>query len=139
MIYRHTITVLHSIVLTHMYIYLHTFETGDIARNYIELMKSKGHENFEQVTVCDINQDMLEEGRSRLRGTCAVSDINWVVADARELPFPDNSFDVYTITFGIRNVAEVDKALREAHRVLLPGGRLLCMEFSKPVLPIVEK
>jgi ubiquinone/menaquinone biosynthesis methyltransferase len=113
--------------------------TGDIAKNYIELMKSRGHEEFKEVTVCDINQDMLDEGRTRLESLGISSNITWVVADARQLPFPDNSFDVYTVTFGIRNVAEVDKALKEAHRVLLPGGRLMCMEFSKPLLPILEK
>ena len=114
-------------------------DVGDIAKNYIELMKSRGHEEFKEVTVCDINQDMLDEGRTRLESLGISSNITWVVADARQLPFPDNSFDVYTVTFGIRNVAEVDKALKEAHRVLLPGGRLMCMEFSKPLLPILEK
>ena len=114
-------------------------DVGDIAKNYIELMKSRGHEEFKEVTVCDINQDMLDEGSTRLESLGISSNITWVVADARQLPFPDNSFDVYTVTFGIRNVAEVDKALKEAHRVLLPGGRLMCMEFSKPLLPVLEK
>lgn len=89
--------------------------------------------------MCDISAAMLEEGRKRAKKTNINDLIEWVEADAQDLPFGDNSFDAYTITFGIRNVAEVEKALREALRVLAPGGRFLCMEFSQPVLPLIGR
>lgn len=89
--------------------------------------------------MCDISAAMLEEGRKRAKKTNIGDLIEWVEADARDLPFEDSSFDAYTITFGIRNIAEVEKALREALRVLAPGGRFLCMEFSQPVLPLLDR
>lgn len=89
--------------------------------------------------MCDISAAMLEEGRKRAKKTNIGDLIEWVEADARDLPFEDSSFDAYTITFGIRNVAEMEKALREALRVLAPGGRFLCMEFSQPVLPLLDR
>ena len=84
------------------------------------------------VTVCDINPDMLKEGvrRAEEKGETA---IRWITGDA--LPFPDSSFDAYTIAFGIRNVTHIEKALAEARRVLKPGGRFLCLEFSKCEVP----
>lgn len=82
---------------------------------------------------------MLKEGRRRAKKRGIGDLIEWVEADARDLPFGENSFDAYTITFGIRNVAEVEKALTEALRVLAPGGRFLCMEFSHPVLPLLDR
>ena len=107
---------------------------------FIEQQRSRGHHSsIEKVTVCDISSAMLKEGRKRAKKANISGLIEWVVADARDLPFEDNSFDAYTISFGIRNVAEVEQALREALRVLAPGGRFLCMEFSQPVLPVLDR
>ena len=84
------------------------------------------------ITVCDINPDMLAEGVRRAKGEGAIS---WVAGDAEALPFSDGEFDAYTIAFGIRNVTHIDKALSEAWRVLKPGGRFLCLEFSQVRAP----
>jgi len=84
--------------------------------------------------VCDINQQMLGEGVRRAE-TKGENAIEWVCGNAETLPFPDASFDAYTIAFGIRNVTHIDVALREARRVLKPGGRFLCLEFSKVEMP----
>jgi demethylmenaquinone methyltransferase / 2-methoxy-6-polyprenyl-1,4-benzoquinol methylase len=95
--------------------------TGDIAFR----MAARGAE----VTVCDINQDMLDVGveRAMERG---VDGLVWSCQSAEELSYPGRTFDAYTIAFGIRNVTDKDKALREAHRVLKFGGRFFCLEFS---------
>jgi len=87
-----------------------------------------------QVTVADINPDMLSVGidRARRRG---IDGIVWAEEKAEKLSFPDKSFDAYTIAFGIRNVSDIDAALREAHRVLRRGGRLFCLEFSTTTWP----
>ena len=106
--------------------------TGDIAFRIVDMARSRGGEA--SVTVCDINNQMLGEGRRRAeeKGEAA---IEWVCGNAESLPFPDSSFDAYTIAFGIRNVTHIDKALSEARRVLKPGGRFLCLEFSKVEVP----
>ena len=106
--------------------------TGDIAFRIAGMARSRGGEAA--VTVCDINADMLGEGvrRAREQGETAVE---WVCGNAESLPFPDVHFDAYTIAFGIRNVTHIDTALREARRVLKPGGRFLCLEFSKVQVP----
>ena len=83
------------------------------------------------VVVCDINKSMLEVGEARAETLGYRSGVSWVEGDGQALPFPDNSFDCYTIAFGIRNVVRVDEALAEAYRVLKPGGRFMCLEFSK--------
>ena len=95
--------------------------TGDIAFR----MAARGAE----VTVADINQDMLDVGigRAMERG---ITDLSWSCQNAEELTYPSRQFDAYTIAFGIRNVTRIDKALREAHRVLKFGGRFFCLEFS---------
>lgn len=80
--------------------------------------------------VCDINPHMLEVGRGRAIDRGWLDDFDWVTGNAEDLPFPDNHFDVYTIAFGLRNVTRIDQALREAVRVLKPGGRFYCLEFS---------
>lgn len=98
--------------------------TGDIAFRFL------GATEGGQVTVCDINQDMLAEGRKRSIDKNILHAIEWVCGDAENLPFPDARFDYYTIAFGIRNVTDVAKALSEAFRVLRPGGRFICLEFS---------
>jgi ubiquinone/menaquinone biosynthesis methyltransferases len=106
--------------------------TGDIAFRIAAAIRKRG--GVPAVTVCDINPDMLAEGvkRAEKKGE---ADLTWVAGDAEALPMPDNSFDSYTIAFGIRNVTHIEKALEEAHRILKPGGRFLCLEFSQVVVP----
>lgn len=99
--------------------------TGDIAQRIIE--RSYG---FAEVTVADINTDMLRVGAERAKTWRYPSQVQFQEANAEELPFEDSIFDAYTIAFGIRNVPQIDKALVEAHRVLKRGGRFLCLEFS---------
>jgi demethylmenaquinone methyltransferase/2-methoxy-6-polyprenyl-1,4-benzoquinol methylase len=86
-------------------------------------------------TVCDINSDMLAVGRERALARHLDHQVSFVEGNAEALAFPDRSFDAYTIAFGIRNVTHIDQALREARRVLKPGGRFLCLEFSKVEVP----
>ncbi len=97
--------------------------TGDIA---FRIRKAADAE----VTVCDINEAMLNEGKNRAIDANKRKGLEWVVGNAESLPFPDNHFDGYTIAFGIRNVTHIDKALAEAYRVLKIGGKFLCLEFS---------
>jgi len=106
--------------------------TGDIAFRIADLARARGGEAH--ITVCDINADMVREGvrRAEAKGEKAIV---WVTGDAEALPIPDSSMDAYTIAFGIRNVTHIDKALREARRVLKPGGRFLCLEFSRVEAP----
>lgn len=92
-----------------------------------------------QITVCDINYQMLREGKNRAIDQNILKDISWVCGDAENLPLPDNSMDAYTIAFGIRNVTHIDKALSEAFRVLKIGGRFLCMEFSHLQNDLLQK
>src|SRR5579871_2567400 len=106
--------------------------TGDIAFRIAEMARMRGGEA--EITVCDINADMLGEGRRRA-GEKGETGIAWACGDAEKLPFPDGHFDAYTIAFGIRNVTHIDKALAEARRVLKPGGRFLCLEFSRVQMP----
>lgn len=84
--------------------------------------------------LCDINGAMLGEGRDRAIDRGALAGLSWAVGNAERLPFPDRSFDVYTIAFGLRNVTDIDAALAEARRVLKPGGRFFCLEFSRVAL-----
>ena len=102
--------------------------TGDIAR---KILNAGG--TGTRVTICDINAAMIAEGRKRM-GTNA-GRLRHAVANAEELAFPDRSFDAYTIAFGIRNVTHIERALGEAYRVLKPGGRFMCLEFSKVQIP----
>jgi len=106
--------------------------TGDIAFRIVDLARARGGEAA--VTVCDINADMLGEGVRRAKEK-SEAGIEWVCGNAEHLPFPDASFDSYTIAFGIRNVTHIENALSEARRVLKPGGRFLCLEFSKVEVP----
>ena len=99
--------------------------TGDIAARIARRSDFKA-----RVTVCDINPSMLEAGRERAVGRDYEHCVDFVEGNAEELPFEDNRFDAYTIAFGLRNVPRLDKALSEAFRVLRPGGRFLCLEFS---------
>jgi len=102
--------------------------TGDIAFRF----RAKGGG---PVTVCDINKEMLSVGRDRAVDRGVLDGIDWVCGDAETLPFPDRSVDAVTIAFCLRNVTHIDEALREARRVLRPGGRFLCLEFSHVVVP----
>jgi len=104
--------------------------TGDLSEKFSSLVGPQG-----KVILSDINSSMLENGRDRLIDRGMVGNIEYVQADAQYLPFPDNSFDCITISFGLRNVTDKDMALRSMYRVLKPGGRLLVLEFSKPVTP----
>ncbi|MEM9762392.1 MAG: bifunctional demethylmenaquinone methyltransferase/2-methoxy-6-polyprenyl-1,4-benzoquinol methylase UbiE [Pseudomonadota bacterium] len=106
--------------------------TGDIAFRVADAMRGTG-----SVTVCDLTAAMLEEGRARAEKR-GMAGLDWVVGDAMALPFPDRSFDAYTIAFGIRNVTRIEDALAEAHRVLKPGGRFLCLEFSRVPVPALR-
>ncbi len=106
--------------------------TGDIAFRIAKAARRRGGEA--DITVCDINPDMLTEGVKRAQAL-GEHGIGWVAGDAQSLPMPDDAFDSYTIAFGIRNVTHIDQALREARRVLKPGGRFLCLEFSQVQVP----
>ncbi|MFM2354407.1 MAG: hypothetical protein RLZZ528_143 [Pseudomonadota bacterium] len=99
--------------------------TGDVAFRF--LRRAPGA----VATVLDMTAAMLDEGRKRAEADSMADRLTWVVGDAMALPFPDNSFDVYTISFGIRNVTRIPDALAEAFRVLRPGGRLMVLEFSR--------
>ncbi|MBF0373795.1 MAG: class I SAM-dependent methyltransferase [Alphaproteobacteria bacterium] len=102
--------------------------TGDIALRFLE--KGGG-----AVTVCDINKEMLGVGRDRAIDRGRLEGIDWICGDAETLPIADSSVDAYTIAFCLRNVTRIDRALEEARRVLKPGGRFLCLEFSHVVVP----
>jgi len=107
--------------------------TGDISFKFLNRAGS-GH-----ATVLDITENMLIAGRKRAEADKMLNSIDWVVGDAMALPFADNSFDVYTISFGIRNVTRPQEALNEAFRVLRPGGRLMVLEFNQIPVPLVQK
>lgn len=100
--------------------------TGDIAFRFLDRVGGAG-----EVVVLDMTEDMLREGEARADRQGLAGRMEWVVGDAMALPFPDASFDAYTISFGIRNVTRVEAALAEAFRVLRPGGRLMVLEFSR--------
>lgn len=98
--------------------------TGDISFRFLKRASGVN------ATVLDLTESMLAEGRKRAENVGISGQLKWVVGDAMALPFEDDSFDVYTISFGIRNVTDPQKALSEAYRVLKPGGRIMVLEFS---------
>lgn len=104
--------------------------TGDLAK---ELARQVGPDG--KVVLSDINQDMLDVGRARLVDAGITGNVEFVLADAQDLPFEDESFHCVTIAFGLRNVTDKDAALSSMFRVLKPAGKLLVLEFSKPVVP----
>ncbi len=106
--------------------------TGDIAFRFLKRAPSA------HATVCDMTESMLVEGRKRAEAERLADSLEWVVGDAMTLPFADASFDVYTISFGIRNVTRIPDALSEAYRVLRPGGRLMVLEFSQLPIPALQ-
>lgn len=106
--------------------------TGDISFRF--LRRAPGA----SAVVLDMTESMLVEGRKRAEAAQMEDSLDWVVGDAMALPFKDNSFDVYTISFGIRNVTRIEDALSEAYRVLRPGGRLMVLEFSQLPNPAMQ-
>ena len=108
--------------------------TGDLAAKFSKIVGSEG-----SVVLADINESMLKVGRDRLIDRGITENVTFSQADAQYLPFPDNTFNVITIAFGLRNVTDKDMALRSMLRVLKPGGKLLVLEFSKPTSPLLSK
>ncbi len=108
--------------------------TGDIAALLARKVGKEG-----EITLADINGEMLNVGRDRMTNKGLITNINYVQANAETLPFPENSFDVVTIAFGLRNVTNKDKALVSIFRSLKPGGKLMILEFSKMVIPTLDK
>ena len=107
--------------------------TGDVAFRFLK--RASGA----TAVVCDLTEPMLIEGRKRAEAEHQADRLDWVVGDAMALPFADASFDVYTISFGIRNVTRIGDALSEAYRVLKPGGRLMVLEFSRIPNTVMQK
>ena len=108
--------------------------TGDLAAKFSKIVGSEG-----SVVLADINESMLKVGRDRLIDRGITENVTFSQDDAKYLPFPDNTFDVITIAFGLRNVTDKDMALRSMLRVLKPGGKLLILEFSKPTSSLLSK
>ena len=108
--------------------------TGDLAAKFAKRVGPSGH-----VVLSDINQSMLDVGRDRLIDKGLVKNISYVLADAQTLPFQDDSFDIVSIGFGLRNVTDKDRALISMRRVLRPGGKLLILEFSRPYSDLISK
>ena len=107
--------------------------TGDIAFRLLARLEGRA-----EIVLCDLSPAMLAIGRDRALDHGWLSEIAWVCGDAECLPFPDRRFDAVTIAFGIRNVTRIDRALAEIYRVLVPGGRFLCLEFSRMTTPLLE-
>ena len=97
--------------------------TGDIAKLFLNRVNK-----FSEITCVDPNKGMIDKGKAKLKN---YKNLKWIIASAEKLPLQDNLFDFYTISFGLRNAKKLDKSLAEAYRVLKPGGRFLCLEFSK--------
>ena len=97
--------------------------TGDIAKLFLNFVDKNS-----QITCVDLNKSMIKKGKEKLN---KFKNLKWIIAPAEKLPLPKNSFNFYTISFGLRNTKNLNRALSEAYRVLKPGGRYLCLEFSK--------
>ncbi|WP_372603374.1 bifunctional demethylmenaquinone methyltransferase/2-methoxy-6-polyprenyl-1,4-benzoquinol methylase UbiE [Actibacterium sp.] len=106
--------------------------TGDVSFRFLKRAPGAS------ATVLDMTESMLVAGRQRAEAEQMANSLSWVTGDAMALPFPDNMFDVYTISFGIRNVTRIPDALSEAYRVLRPGGRLMVLEFSQIPNPAMQ-
>lgn len=106
--------------------------TGDIAFRFLEAGGGR-------VTVCDLTEGMVRVGRDRAIDQALLKGLDWTVGDAQRLPIDDSSVDVYTIAFGLRNVTDIDTVLAEVRRVLRPGGKFLCLEFSTVALPVLDR
>ncbi|WP_371157942.1 bifunctional demethylmenaquinone methyltransferase/2-methoxy-6-polyprenyl-1,4-benzoquinol methylase UbiE [Jannaschia sp. 2305UL9-9] len=107
--------------------------TGDISFRFLDRAPTA------HATVFDMTQGMLEAGRTRAEAENMADRLDWVAGDAMKLPFESGTFDVYTISFGIRNVTRIHEALSEAYRVLRPGGRIMVLEFSQLPNPLMQK
>ncbi|MGC2199800.1 MAG: bifunctional demethylmenaquinone methyltransferase/2-methoxy-6-polyprenyl-1,4-benzoquinol methylase UbiE [Stellaceae bacterium] len=112
--------------------------TGDIALRALPHLAPQGKPESVSALVCDLSAAMLALGRARALDEGILTGIEWVCADAERLPVPDRSVDLYTIGFGLRNVTHIDAALAEARRVLKPGGRFLCLEFTPEISPLLQ-
>lgn len=108
--------------------------TGDFTAKFSRIVGQSG-----KVVLSDINSSMLEVGKEKLRNLGIVGNVEYVQANAEELPFEENTFDCIVISFGLRNVTDKDKALRSMYKVLKPGGRLLVLEFSKPIIDPISQ
>ena len=106
--------------------------TGDIAARFLDAGGGRA-------TICDLTEAMVMTGRDRMIDEGRLTGIDWTVGDAQSLPVPDRSVTVYSIAFGLRNVTDISAALSEAYRVLKPGGRYFCLEFSHVALPFLDK
>jgi len=119
--------------------------TGDIAFRFLDqLTKAPSEDDPEpspqgHVTICDINENMLQVGRDRALNEGRLKGLQWVCGNAEALPVESASLDAYNIAFGLRNVTDIPAALREAKRVLKPGGRFLCLEFSHVIIPGLDR
>ncbi|MBV9860173.1 MAG: class I SAM-dependent methyltransferase [Alphaproteobacteria bacterium] len=112
--------------------------TGDIALRALPRLRPEGSAQPGAVIVYDVTRHMLEIGRARALDDGILGGIEWICGDAEALPFADRSVDLYTIGFGLRNVTRIERALAEARRVLRPGGRFLCLEFTPAVTPLLQ-
>ena len=108
--------------------------TGDLTRRFSKAVGENG-----KVVLADINESMIKVGREKLHNLGFVGNIEYIQANAQALPFAENTFDIVTIAFGLRNVTDKNEALRSIFRVLKPGGRLLVLEFSKPTQDWLNK
>ena len=108
--------------------------TGDISMKFLAAAGQGA-----SATICDLTEDMVRVGRDRAIDRGRVAGLDFMVGNAETLPVADASVDVYTIAFGLRNVTRIDPALAEARRVLKPGGRFFCLEFSRVVLPVLRR
>lgn len=108
--------------------------TGDIAMRIRDRQPAVG-----RVTLVDINHRMLRVGRDKAIDRGRLDGFDWITGDAMALPLPDNTVDAYTIAFGMRNVTHIERALADAYRVLRPGGRFMCLEFSRVFLPVFDQ
>jgi len=106
--------------------------TGDVAFRFLDAGGGR-------VSVCDLTEAMVGRGRDRAIDAGRLAQIDWIVGNAEALPVADRSVDAYTIAFGLRNVTDIEQALSEACRVLRPGGRFLCLEFSTVILPVLDR
>jgi demethylmenaquinone methyltransferase/2-methoxy-6-polyprenyl-1,4-benzoquinol methylase len=104
--------------------------TGDVAMRCAQRTHGKS-----RITICDLNSAMLQAGRAKMAARPGIAGIEWMIGDAEELPLPNASVDTYSIAYGLRNVTHMDRALREAARVLRPGGHFCCLEFTPGVEP----
>lgn len=108
--------------------------SGDLSRRFAEIVRPTG-----RVVVTDINENMLAQGKAKMLDAGFVKNVEFVVADAENLEFRANQFDCVSISFGLRNVTRKSAALESMRRVLKPGGRMLVLEFSKPIIPLLDK